>query len=117
MNTAIESDTLKDIREWQERIDQLGTENNQMKDRLAKEILKEVSDSFLEGSEDFYQLLLDKDQSMGLLRHEIGGLLTLVSKTSALMQLHKYATLRRDLVRFEKEFYTLKLSFLEHLMH
>jgi hypothetical protein len=115
MNTELNSETLKDIREWQERIEYLRSENNQMKDRLAKAALKDVTVSFLEASEYFYQIFLDKDQAMDLIRHEISSLLSdkLPEEASNFKDLSDM--FRNDLQRFEKEFYCLKIDFLNHL--
>lgn len=115
MNTAINNETQNDIREWQERVELLRTENNQMKYQLAKAILKNVSVTFLEASEDLYQILLDKDQAMDLIRHEI---VTLLSVTVVGLDFHyQYAALRRDTERFERDFHALQVSFLKHLTH
>src|SRR5688572_9228128 len=70
---------LKEGKQWLSVLNDLRTENIQLKESLSEAVSQEVSFQFVDRAEGFQQLFVDKDQVIDLLRYEIIMLLSRLS--------------------------------------
>jgi type IV secretory pathway TraG/TraD family ATPase VirD4 len=111
MNDELSKDHIEKMIAWQLQLDNLRFSNNKLRDKLAKAINNNESPSFLEEVENYHQKLLDLDQIMALMRHEILILLSAPNAYSQEMSYLQYHQMKTDIDRCEREFAQIAIAF------
>ncbi len=103
---------LKEGKQWLSVLNDLRTENIQLKESLSEAVSQEVSFQFVDRAEGFQQLFVDKDQVIDLLRYEIIMLLSRLSGGEMTVADERQCViLEKDMEQFVLEFQQMKLSF------
>jgi len=115
MNQRTTSSLHINIRQWQDRVEALRSENNSMKEHLTALIRQDVTPPLLERAEMFHQEFMNKDQIIDLVRHELAMFPLREDGTLRPADELQYASLRKDINRLESELAQLKSAFSQYL--
>ncbi|MGF6928054.1 uncharacterized protein (DUF1778 family) [Chitinophaga sp. W2I13] len=98
---------------WIRTLKALREDNASLINRLAAALKETTRRSFIEEAEEFQLTMLDREESLILLRHEIREQLDWLNKQPAgVPSPHLYAVLKNDMEGMMQEYERLKLAFL-----
>lgn len=98
---------------WIRILKTLREDNASLINRLAAALKETARRSFIEEAEEFQLAMLDREESMVLLRHEIGEQLEWLEKQPAnLPPPHQYSMLQNDVQGMVQEHERVKVAFL-----
>jgi hypothetical protein len=98
---------------WIRVLKALREDNASLINRLAAALKETTRRSFIEEAEEFQLTMLDREESLILLRHEIGEQLDWLNKQPADVPApHPYAVLKNDMEGMMQEYERLKVAFL-----
>lgn len=98
---------------WIRVLKTLREENASLINRLAAALKETTRRSFIEEAEEFQLTMLDREESMVLLRHEINEQLAwLDAHPAGVPSPHLFAALKNDVEKTVKEYERLKVAFL-----
>jgi len=98
---------------WIRTLKALREDNASLINRLAAALKETTRRSFIEEAEEFQLTMLDREESLILLRHEIGEQLDWLNKQPAgVSSPHPYAVLKNDMEGMMQEYERLKVAFL-----
>lgn len=98
---------------WIRVLKTLREENASLINRLAAALKETTRRSFIEEAEEFQLTMLDREESMILLRHEINEQLAwLDTQPAGIASPHLFAVLKSDVEMMVKEYERLKVAFL-----
>ncbi|MDR6567244.1 hypothetical protein SAMN05660461_3013 [Chitinophaga ginsengisegetis] len=98
---------------WIRTLKALREDNASLINRLAAALKETTRRSFIEEAEEFQLTMLDREESLVLLRHEIGEQLDWLNKQPAGVPApHPYAVLKNDMEGMMQEYERLKVAFL-----
>lgn len=98
---------------WIRILKTLREDNASLITRLAAALKESTRRSFVEEAEEFQLTMLDREESMVLLRHEIGEQLAWLEKQTADVPApHSFAVLKNDVQGMIQEHEKVKVAFL-----
>ncbi|MBS0027010.1 hypothetical protein ACTJJ0_00270 [Chitinophaga sp. 22321] len=104
---------LEACKTWIRILKTLREDNASLINRLAAALKESARRSFIEEAEEFQLRMLDREESMVLLRHEIGEQLEWLEKQPSGMSCpHPYIVLQNDVQGMIQEHEKVKLAFL-----
>ncbi|WP_142686417.1 hypothetical protein [Chitinophaga polysaccharea] len=98
---------------WIRILKALREDNASLINRLAAALKETTRRSFIEEAEEFQLTMLDREESLILLRHEVGEQLEWLNKQPAgVPSPHLYAVLKSDMEGMMQEYERLRVAFL-----
>ncbi|MFY0254071.1 hypothetical protein ACDQ55_08980 [Chitinophaga sp. 30R24] len=104
---------LQACKTWIRVLKTLREDNASLINRLAAALKETMHRPFIEEAEEFQLTMLDREESLVLLRHEVGEQLTwLELQPENQPAPHQYAVLKNDVEGMVQEYERIKLAFL-----
>ena len=104
---------LEACKTWIRVLKTLREDNAMLINRLAAALKESARRSFIEEAEEFQLTMLDREESMVLLRHEIGEQLEWLEKQpGGIPSPHPYSVLQSDVQGMMQEHERVKVAFL-----